>query len=187
MVHRGALEPGVTLVGEAVLQVRSPCAMCETFSPSAEPLSIAAELGPYANVRGWGYLCYHGYWPMEAKPRVLVIDDEPSVRKTLTLVLQSAGYEVAVASDGEAGVELARRSPLGLVITDAARWHRWPGRDAGSDAKVPSTPIIVMTGHASVENAVAAMQAGAVDYPIKPVSPSQVRHAVERPWPARRC
>ena len=113
---------------------------------------------------------------MEAKPRVLVIDDEPSVRKTLTLVLQSAGYEVAVASDGEAGVELARRSPPGLVITDV----QLGGIDGlavtrALTQEVPSTPIIVMTGHASVENAVAAMQAGAVDYLIKPVSPSQVR------------
>ncbi len=118
---------------------------------------------------------------MEAKPRVLVIDDEPSVRKTLTLVLQSAGYEVAVASDGEAGVELARRSPPGLVITDV----QLGGIDGlavtrALTQEVPSTPIIVMTGHASVENAVAAMQAGAVDYLIKPVSPSQVRHAVEK-------
>jgi NtrC-family two-component system response regulator AlgB len=118
---------------------------------------------------------------MDAKLRVLVIDDEPAVRKTLSLVLQTAGYEVAVASDGEAGVELAMRSPPSLVITDV----QLGGMDGlavtrALTQEVPNTPIIVMTGHATIENAVAAMQAGAVDYLIKPVSPSQVRHAVEK-------
>lgn len=118
---------------------------------------------------------------MDATLRVLVIDDEPAVRKTLSIVLQSAGYEVTVASDGEAGVEMAMRSPPSLVLTDV----QLGGMDGLAVTRalaqeVPNTPIIVMTGHATIENAVAAMQAGAVDYLIKPVSPSQVRHAVEK-------
>ena len=53
-----------------------------------------------------------------AKPRVLVIDDEPAVRKALSLVLQSAGYEVAGASSGESGIEMAVRTPPSVVLAD---------------------------------------------------------------------
>ena len=116
-----------------------------------------------------------------AKPRVLIIDDEPAVRKTLSLVLQNAGYEVAVAPSGESGIDMAVRTPPSVVLADM----QLGGMDGlavtrALTQEVPNTSIIVMTGHGSIENAVAAMQAGACDYLIKPASSAQVKYAVEK-------
>lgn len=118
---------------------------------------------------------------MSSKPRVLIIDDEPTIRKILAMVLQSAGYEVSVADSGERGIELAVRNPPSVVFVDV----QLGGMDGLAVTRalvqeVPNTMIIVMTGHATIENAVQAMQAGACDYLIKPISPSQVRHATEK-------
>lgn len=118
---------------------------------------------------------------MVAKPRVLIIDDEPSVRRSLSVMLQGAGYEVAAADSGESGIDLAVRMPPSVVVTDV----QLGGMDGLAVTRalvqeVPNTSIIVMTGHGTIENAVAAMQAGACDYLLKPISPSQVRHAVAK-------
>lgn len=118
---------------------------------------------------------------MSTKARILVIDDEPAIRKTLSLLLQHAGHEVMVAESGESGIELATRKPPSLIFVDV----QLGGMDGLAVTRtlaqeVPSTPIIVMTGYATIENAVDAMQAGACDYLIKPISPAQVRHAVDK-------
>jgi NtrC-family two-component system response regulator AlgB len=118
---------------------------------------------------------------MGTKLRALIIDDEPSVRKMLSLLLQNAGFDVAAADSGERGIELAMRMPPSVVLADV----QLGGMDGLEVTRalvqeVPDTSIIVMTGHATIENAVAAMKAGACDYLIKPVSTSQVLHAVEK-------
>ena len=99
----------------------------------------------------------------------------------MSMVLQNAGYEVAVAESGEKGIELAVRNPPSVVFTDM----QLGGMDGLAVTRalmqeVPNTSIIVMTGHATIENAVQAMQAGAVDYLMKPISPAQVRHAIDK-------
>ncbi len=118
---------------------------------------------------------------MSAKLLVLVIDDDPAVRKLLAQALQRVGYEVLVADSGESGIELATRLPPRLVLVDM----QLGGMDGLQVTRrllqeVPSASIVIMTGHATIENAVAAMQSGACDYLIKPMSPVQVVHAVEK-------
>lgn len=115
------------------------------------------------------------------KIRVLVVDDETSVRTLLSEVLQGQGYEVVSASSGEEAVELAKKSPFEIVITDM----RMPGisgveviqhvKNLNNDCC-----IIVITAYASVESAVEAIRRGAYDYITKPFNIATMRIIVDR-------
>ena len=115
------------------------------------------------------------------KARVLVIDDEANIRTMLRVCLEGAGYEVALASSGDAGVAAARRAPPDVALVDL----RMPGIDGLAVARAlahdaPSTAVVLMTAYATIDNAVDAMRAGAVDYLPKPFTPPQVLHLVEK-------
>ena len=103
------------------------------------------------------------------KHRILVVEDEEKLRRVIELQLQSAGFEVDQASSAEQGLQLAERA--GLVLTDL----RLPGMD-GLDLlehiqrQNPQAPVIVMTAYGTVEEAVRAMKAGAIDFLLKPFS-----------------
>lgn len=101
--------------------------------------------------------------------RILVVDDDASIRETFEIHLQRKGYEVRSAEDGEKALNLMDSFGPALVITDV----RMTGVDGlellrrvrqGSDAEV-----IVITAHESMESAVSAMKAGAYDYLVKPL------------------
>jgi len=103
------------------------------------------------------------------KPRILIVEDEEKLRRVLELQLQSAGFEVDKAGTGEEGLRLADRADL--VLTDL----RLPGMDglellAQLRRQNLMTPVIVMTAFGTVEAAVEAMKAGAVDFLLKPFS-----------------
>jgi two-component system, NtrC family, response regulator AlgB len=117
----------------------------------------------------------------ESEVRVLVVDDEESIRKMLRMCLEGAGYKVALAPNGEAGVAAARRSPPDVVLVDL----RLGGMDGiavtrALSQEVPTAGVVLMTAYATIDNAVHAMRAGAVDYLPKPFTPSQVLHAVRK-------
>jgi two-component system, NtrC family, response regulator AlgB len=117
----------------------------------------------------------------ESDVRVLVVDDEESIRKMLRMCLEGAGYKVALAPNGEAGVAAARRSPPDVVLVDL----RLGGMDGiavtrALSQEVPTAGVVLMTAYATIDNAVHAMRAGAVDYLPKPFTPSQVLHAVRK-------
>ena len=121
---------------------------------------------------------------MTRKPgaaRVLVVDDEEPIRKMLRICLEGAGHEVALASSGEAGVAAARRAPPDLALVDL-RLGGMGGievvRALAQDA--PAASVVLMTAYATIDNAVDAMRAGAVDYLAKPFTPAQVLHTVSR-------
>jgi NtrC-family two-component system response regulator AlgB len=111
--------------------------------------------------------------------RVLVIDDEESIRKMLRVCLEGAGYRVTLAPNGEAGVAAAKRAPPDVALVDL----RLGGMDGIAVTRalaqeVPSAVVIIMTAYATIDNAVDAMRAGAADYLPKPFTPVQVLHAV---------
>jgi NtrC-family two-component system response regulator AlgB len=113
--------------------------------------------------------------------RVLVIDDEESIRKMLRLCLESAGYQVTQAPTGEAGVTAARKSPPDVALVDL----RLGGMDGIAVTRAfaeeaPATSVVIMTAYATIDNAVDAMRAGAVDYLPKPFTPPQVLHVVRK-------
>jgi DNA-binding NtrC family response regulator len=101
--------------------------------------------------------------------RVLIVEDEEKLRRVLQLQLQSAGFEVDLAGTAEQGLKLADRADL--IITDV----RLPGMDglavlSAVKRQNSRAPVIVTTAFGSVETAVEAMKAGAVDFLQKPFS-----------------
>lgn len=102
--------------------------------------------------------------------KVLVVDDEAEIRGGLSDALKSAGYDVASAESGEQAVyELRKSNDIGFVVAD----YKMPGLngfDVLKEAKKISVelPVVIMTGHGSVNHAVEAMQSGADDYLCKP-------------------
>lgn len=109
-----------------------------------------------------------------ADARILVVEDEPSIREVLNLYLRRAGYEVEVAGDGRAALEsLADRMP-DLVVLDLMLPHvdgleitRWL-RERGD------TPIIMLTARREEPDRIAGLEMGADDYVVKPFSPQEL-------------
>jgi DNA-binding NtrC family response regulator len=102
---------------------------------------------------------------------ILVIDDEKNIREGLGEYLRMDGYNVLLAADGKEGAQVLERGEIDLVLTDL----RMPGM-SGSEllrlvvSRYPSVPVIVLTGHGTVEDAVEAMRGGAYDFITKPVN-----------------
>jgi DNA-binding NtrC family response regulator len=109
---------------------------------------------------------------------ILHVDDDPAVGLILEDTLRRAGHEpVAARNVGEA-LHLLERTPVELVISD----YRMPGITgleflAMLQREGHDVPVIMLTGHASIEHAVTAIKAGAVDYITKPVRPQQLELA----------
>ena len=117
--------------------------------------------------------------------RVLIADDEESIRHVLTEMLNERGYEVRAVGDGEEAMrELASRD-YDALVTDV-RMPRMNGLDLvrAAQAASPETTIIVMSAYGSHDLAIEAMKAGAYDYLGKPFRPDEVllvlRKAEER-------
>src|SRR5438093_11519731 len=96
--------------------------------------------------------------------RVLVVDDEQSLRKILAATLQREGYEVQVASDGEEALGALDRDGADVVVTDLVM----PKMDGLSllrnvVSSHPDVPVIVVTAHGLIDSAVEAMKDGAHD------------------------
>lgn len=114
-------------------------------------------------------------------PRVLVVDDEESVRELLTRTLRLAEYEVETVADGASGLERLRQGPCDLLIADL----RMPGMDGLSLIREarrlhPQLPVIIITGYSSEASAIEAVNLGVNGYLIKPFRVSQVLAAVAR-------
>src|SRR5438132_2321152 len=120
-----------------------------------------------------------------AKARVLVVDDEKSMRDLLSITLEKEGYDVLTAAGGEAAIEALRRDATDAVITDL-RMPKVDGLQVLRAAKEisPDVAVIVLTAVASTETAVEAMKLGAYDYITKPFKLDEVslivRNALER-------
>lgn len=106
---------------------------------------------------------------------VLVVDDDPTQRRLLKAVLEKQGHHVACAEDGEAGLDLAKRGGIDVVMVDMVM----PGMDGietleAIKAREPEMPVIMLTAHGGIETVVRAMRAGAVDFFVKPASPERI-------------
>ncbi len=112
---------------------------------------------------------------------ILVIDDEPLMRLSMVDALHAIGYQVQEASTGSEGLEKVRDGRFDVVITDL----RLPGADGLEIVQTckehhPSTEVILITAHGSVDTAVQAMKHGAYDYITKPFSMEELLLIVER-------
>jgi len=115
------------------------------------------------------------------QPNVLIIDDEPLMRISIADALKDEGCQVKVAATGLEGVDLIKKEPFEIVISDL----RLPGMDGLQILQTckevsPKTGVIVITAHGSVETAVGAMKLGAYDYITKPFSMDELLLIVNR-------
>ena len=115
------------------------------------------------------------------KFNILVIDDEKNIREGLKIALEDEGYNVLLAEDGKAGLQMALYDDVDLVITDL-RLPYISGDEILKNiiSKMPSIPVIVLTGHGTVELAVKAMQIGAYDFLTKPLELDRLFRLVKR-------
>jgi len=111
--------------------------------------------------------------------RILVVDDESSMRLGLTEVLERAGFTVTAVDGGAAALDALAGQPHALVISDM-RMPGMTGTELLATVRVrqPGLPMIMMTAYGTVEDAVAAMKAGAREFLTKPFSPQEVLHVV---------
>jgi DNA-binding NtrC family response regulator len=122
------------------------------------------------------------------KPYVLVVDDQPDIRGMVKEILEDEGYEVGLAEDGATARQARRNRKPDLILLDI--WmpdidgitllKEWSERDA------LSCPVIMISGHGTVETAVEATRLGAYDFIEKPISLSKLLLAVERALEAHR-
>jgi DNA-binding response OmpR family regulator len=115
------------------------------------------------------------------KAHILVVDDEPITRQSLTDILRLEGYNVASVPNGEAAVDYVRMYSVDLMVLDL----RMPGMGGIEVVRVlgqmsPETEIIMLTAHGSMESAVEALRHRVHDYLLKPASPAQILESVQR-------
>ena len=117
---------------------------------------------------------------------VLIIDDEKNIREGLAAALEMEGYTVALAADGKQGLARMVKGDIDLVITDL-RMPEVSGEQvlAKVAAENPGVPVIVLTGHGSIDSAVEAMRNGAYDFLTKPLNLDQLILIVKRALESR--
>jgi two-component system response regulator PilR (NtrC family) len=113
--------------------------------------------------------------------RVLVVDDERSMRDLLAIMLRQSGYDVTVAESGESALGALKAEAFDLVITDL-RMRKTDGLAVLRATKQhsPQTIVLVVTAYASTETAVEAMKLGAYDYITKPFKLEAIRLTIEK-------
>lgn len=117
---------------------------------------------------------------------LLIIDDEKNIREGLAANFELDGYNVKLAENGAQGLELISKGDIDLVITDL----RMPGISGEEvlrkvTTETPGIPVIVLTGHGSIDSAVEAMRNGAYDFLTKPLNLDQLSMIVKRALEAR--
>jgi putative nucleotidyltransferase with HDIG domain len=119
--------------------------------------------------------------------RILIVDDDPTVREVIGTLLAEEGYDCALASTAEQALALALSDDFQLVLSDV----RMPGRDGvwlleQLKQERPATSVIVLTAFGDTEAAVDSLRRGASDYLLKPPRPTDLVRAIERALAKRR-
>jgi two-component system, NtrC family, response regulator AtoC len=115
------------------------------------------------------------------RKRILIVDDEPSIRKVLKAHLGRVGYEVDAAPDGQAAIDQITAVDYHLVVTDL-KMPRMGGMEllAWCTDKCPGLPVILITAHGTVDSAVEAIKLGAHDYITKPFDHDELRNIISK-------
>jgi DNA-binding NtrC family response regulator len=115
------------------------------------------------------------------KLTVLVADDEKNIREGLREALMLDGYDVLLAADGREALDTVNRGDVDLLITDL-KMPRLSGEELLKSvaSQFPTVPVIILTGHGTIESAVQAMHDGAYDFLTKPVNLDRLSLLVKR-------
>jgi two-component system chemotaxis response regulator CheY len=117
--------------------------------------------------------------------RILVVDDEAEIRRSVRLILTKAGYDVVDAEDGEKGIAAIRSGDNPLLVDTIICDLKMP-KINGMEAiayfrtQFPSVPVIVLTGHPDVPGAAELFKKGIVEYLVKPIVPDKLTAAVAK-------
>jgi len=119
--------------------------------------------------------------------RILVVDDEKSMRELLSIMLGKEGHEVVTADSGQKAVRFLNQDIFDLVITDV-KMPKMGGVEVLKTVKgaSPETVVIMITAYATAETAVEAMKEGAYDYIMKPFKVDEIKHIVRNALEKRR-
>ena len=124
---------------------------------------------------------------MSIQGKILIVDDDPSIRSTLKEVLSRESYQVVTAGSGEEALGVMRGTSFDLALLDL----KMAGMDGLSLMKEirrrsPFTGIIMLTGYATLESAIGALRQGAHDYLLKPCEPDMlkdsIREGLKKQW-----
>lgn len=112
---------------------------------------------------------------MTDKNRILIVDDDETVRRSYLRSLESLSCNIEAASDGEQALQTMQAKPFDVVLLDM----RMPGQDGLSvlrtiKQKWPESEVVIITGYPTVDSAKEAVRLGAYDYISKPVAPQDV-------------
>jgi two-component system nitrogen regulation response regulator NtrX len=112
--------------------------------------------------------------------RVLIIDDEPSIRESLSGILEDEGFAAVAAATAENGIDLIEEEDIDLILLDIWLGDSMDGMTALGRIKerFPSLPVIMISGHGTIETAVQATRKGAFDFIEKPLSYDKIILAV---------
>jgi two-component system chemotaxis response regulator CheY len=117
--------------------------------------------------------------------RILVVDDEAEIRKSVRLTLTKAGYDVIEAEDGDKAIKQIRSDDnpfkVGLIISDI-HMPKVNGMEAIAyfRQEFPSVPVLVLTGEPELAGATHLFKQGIVDYLAKPISPEKLTQVVTK-------
>lgn len=120
------------------------------------------------------------------KYNVMIVDDEKNIREGLGQALELDGYNILLAADGKEAQKKISSNDIDLIITDL----RMPGMSGAELLKhivstYPTIPVIILTGHGTIENAVNAMRDGAYDFLTKPINLDRLSLLVKRALSSR--
>lgn len=122
-----------------------------------------------------------------SKAKILIIEDEQSIRDVLKILLEEEGYDIVTASDGREGLDWLQKDIFDLVITDI----KMPGADGfeilrKSQEVAPESMVIMITAFGTIESAIEAMKLGAYDYVHKPFKIDEIRLIIKNALDKRR-
>lgn len=116
-----------------------------------------------------------------SEEKILIVDDNENILEVVRMRLESVGYEVSTAANARDALDLVKDAPFDLVITDLKMTER-NGIQLMEDVQLvnPEIPVIILTAHGSIENAVEAMRKGAYSYLTKPFNDNDLALHVKK-------
>lgn len=115
---------------------------------------------------------------VDPKPKVVIADDDPDIRRLVQITVSNAGCDVTVASDGEEALSLIREGHPDLVILDVLmpRMDGWEvAKELKGDPATAAIPIMFLTSRGQEHDVLEGFNSGAADYMVKPFSPRELQ------------